>query len=177
VNENMKDGTDKATARRRLIRGAFGAPVALTLYSGNVAASSNLRALANQIAKPYWPDPVSSLATGDTWIRVPVYSDKIQSVTTDIVLVSDLLGKPSCGVTVEAASYVSVATFKSYTPSKQFDAKVIKYAALRYDKDGFIIGVIASKDDSTAGGTALTASAGTSLTVVACGKLSSAEFH
>lgn len=59
----------KVSARRRLIRGAFAAPAALTLYSGSVAARSINNCVARETSgmTPPAPGPV---AAPDTFVRV-----------------------------------------------------------------------------------------------------------
>lgn len=58
----------QASARRRLLRGAFSAPAVLTLYSGSaLATKSNERCLKNQTASPaIVPTPKNSQ---DNWYR------------------------------------------------------------------------------------------------------------
>lgn len=64
----MKDGTTKASARRRLIRGAFAAPAALTLYSGGVAAGS-----LSCVAAVVNHQPVTDAdGSSTTFLRVPL---------------------------------------------------------------------------------------------------------
>lgn len=171
MNENMKDGAARVTARRRLIRGAFGAPAALTLYSGNVfAASSNLRALENQLRSPEYPGPVTELLPGDTWIRVDVYkwTDAKGLNETFVVSGAEVATKPGCGSSfVGQREWANLATSKVHntrgrTPTEK--DKTGEHAALRFNNKGEIVGVIPKVNSSEALTTALTMSAGTSLT-------------
>lgn len=60
--------TAKVSARRRLVRGVFAAPAALTLYSGGAIAATSVSCVARQ------QDP--KLVVGDpgtAWVRVPVW--------------------------------------------------------------------------------------------------------
>jgi len=169
VNENTKDGTARATARRRLIRGAFGVPAALTLYSGNVfAASSNLRALENQLKAPEYPGPVTVLNPGDTWIRVQVYAwPNASSATALVVSGAEVAQQPGCG---SSTSFVSDSGWANLATSTPFDTKgkppeltnPVQWAALRFNASGVVVGVIPA-GASSGDGTALTRSAGGSL--------------
>lgn len=68
MNDKTRDTGNKVSARRRLVRGVFAAPVALTLYSGSVAARSIRNCVTKQVASPIFP-PESS-APGTTYVRV-----------------------------------------------------------------------------------------------------------
>ena len=57
-----------ASARRRLLRGAFAAPAVMTLFSGSVAAAS-VTCVARQQTSPIAPVG----APDNTWVRVRVY--------------------------------------------------------------------------------------------------------
>jgi hypothetical protein len=77
-------GQDSRSARRRLIRGTFAAPVALTLASGSVAAAS-LTCVAKRVATPVLP------TDGDvtqTWIRVAVWELKPNGANNDSFWIS-----------------------------------------------------------------------------------------
>jgi hypothetical protein len=74
VSEDFKDGSAKASARRRLIRGAFATPAILTLHSGSAfAASSAASCLANQNASPISPAPVRQ-QSDDTYLRYQLWT-------------------------------------------------------------------------------------------------------
>lgn len=179
MTENMKDGTVRGTARRRLIRGAFGAPAALTLYSGNVfaQASSSLRALKNQLADAKFPAPnlPEQPAPGVTWIRVPVWvgSGTVNNQTrtaVDVVKYEEVKNQPGCGVVstfiTMGGGWATVTESLPFTPSSQpVLADPRRWAALRFNALGQIVGVSAG---SAADGTALTQSAGGSLVVGRC---------
>jgi hypothetical protein len=68
---NEFQGDAPASARRRLIRGAFAAPAALTLVSGSVyAAASNQRCLQNAQNPP----AIAPTPAPDTWLRVQLWT-------------------------------------------------------------------------------------------------------
>ena len=62
-----------ASARRRLVRGAFAAPAALTLMSGSAFAATSLSCVARQLTNPVQPTPdpaTTANGGGDNYIRV-----------------------------------------------------------------------------------------------------------
>ena len=60
----------KGSARRRLIRGAFVAPAALTLFSGSAFAQTSMNCVSKQVADPVYP---SASGSEDGFLRVPLY--------------------------------------------------------------------------------------------------------
>jgi hypothetical protein len=173
----MKKTTKVATggvvsARRRLIRGAFAAPTALTLYSGNVfAASSSLRALGNQIDNAEFPDPVTEaqLDPTDTWIRVKVWewtdpNDSAKKVL--LVQGNEVIGLPyGCGSSfVMGGQWAAVATSEVFDTNGAIPVETnpLQWAALRYDREGYVVGV-STADQDVMGTSALTKSAGASI--------------
>lgn len=69
----QQNGQDSRSARRRLIRGAFGAPAALTLYSGSALAATSLNCVQKRV-RDGDPNPgTSTSATTDMFLRVQVY--------------------------------------------------------------------------------------------------------
>ena len=61
----------KPSARRRLIRGAFAAPAALTLYSGSSFAALSVTCLGRQLVLPVLAAPVNDpVPASDTYVRV-----------------------------------------------------------------------------------------------------------
>jgi hypothetical protein len=69
VNES-KVLDQKVSARRRLIRGAFVAPAALTVFSGSAFAQASMTCVTRRVANPVLPQ-VSG--TPDAFLRVPLY--------------------------------------------------------------------------------------------------------
>jgi len=61
---------EQTSARRRLVRGAFAAPVALTLHSGSAFAAVSASCVARQVANPVIS--AADTATG-TWLKVQVW--------------------------------------------------------------------------------------------------------
>jgi hypothetical protein len=165
VNENKKSTNPKVVARRRLIRGAFAAPEALTLCSGSAlaASSSSLRRLANMIESgnaELEADP------GAAWIRVKVY----KSGNDRLVSAAEVraYGNVDSGFLPSTASWAKVADSTPYDPrggTPDLTKNPLEYVALRFDKDGDIIGVASQ---SFTGGTAVTQSAWCSFGAVTC---------
>lgn len=74
MNDQTQNPDNKVSARRRLIRGVFAAPAALTLYSGSVAARSIQNCVTKQVsatgAPATWPSSSGIAGAPDTWVRV-----------------------------------------------------------------------------------------------------------
>jgi hypothetical protein len=68
--DEAKVPDQKVSARRRLIRGAFVAPAALTLLSGSAFAQASMTCVSKQVADPVLP---SDSGTPVVYLRVPVY--------------------------------------------------------------------------------------------------------
>ena len=62
---------DMASARRKLVRGTFAAPVALTLASGSAFAAASASCVARQVNIS--PARTAALTAGGTWLKVSVY--------------------------------------------------------------------------------------------------------
>jgi hypothetical protein len=81
VKDTINGKVDTSSARRRLIRGAFAAPAALTLYSGSVAAGS-----LSCVAAVVNHQPVDSAdGSSTTYLRVPLRV-LFESGTSDKIL-------------------------------------------------------------------------------------------
>lgn len=153
MNETTNSPSNRASARRRLIRGVFAAPAALTLYSGSAfaQASTSLRVLERQLADPQFP-----VNPTDTWVRVPVYmSNGVKVVWGADVLES---GYALTSFVASNASWATVADpSEPHTPSGTPTlSSPSEYAALRFNERGIIIGVVAAGSNT---GTAVTQSA------------------
>lgn len=145
-------------ARRRLIRGAFGAPAVLTVASGSVAAASNVNCIANIGTFP----PVhqgSAPPTSDSIIRIRVYED--QSVTPNLRYVRGQ-DVPAAYMANAAAGFMTVGQVwrfsvpnnqtvgnPSSTPAASTLVAINRWAALRFDVNGNLVGV----GDGGSGGT------------------------
>lgn len=74
MNKNRQEPITKVSARRRLVRGAFSAPVALSLYSGSALANMSQSCVAKDVNKMMAPATVAIVPSTDTWIRVRLYT-------------------------------------------------------------------------------------------------------
>jgi hypothetical protein len=144
VNENIKDGTARATARRRLIRGAFGVPVVITVASGSVVAASNLNCIQKTAFPPVYDG--STPPTTDTIIRIRIY--RISGGT--YVRGEDVPTPYMMRASVDFMTANQVWLFNTDTnvtvnnpiPTPNATAQPLdQWAALRFDKDGFLVGV------------------------------------
>ena len=71
VEKTEENHPSKPSARRRLIRGAFAAPAALTLYSGSSFAALSVTCLGRQLTLPVLAAPVNDpVPASDTYVRV-----------------------------------------------------------------------------------------------------------
>lgn len=173
MNNDQTDRTAVTAARRRLIRGAFAAPAALTLCSGSVyAAASNQQCLANAVA-----NPVNAPADTSTWVRVEVWKLTNGSKTSTWVWGNDLnflkasdTPDPYLSSTQWQCLNSTMSDFKAKdvvksTPTKGSASPVRtgQYVAVRVGADGKIIGV----QGIETGGTAVAASCWASINVLA----------
>jgi hypothetical protein len=96
----------KVSARRRLIRGAFVAPAALTLFSGSAFAQTSMNCVSKRVADPVFPKASGS---EDAFLRVPLYGLGNGSNASTWVSVADLLllAKTSDGLVRIASDLVS----------------------------------------------------------------------
>ena len=151
-NNNLQDqpsaasGPAVTSARRRLIRGAFTAPVALTLCSGAaIATTSNSRCISSQAATPFLP---ANIGPADTWLRVPVYP--ITTAPTQYwVRGSDVVALR--GTKTSISTYISTTefqpTFSPFTKQGTAPANLSATAApnlfafVRVDNLGNIVGL------------------------------------
>ena len=137
-------------ARRRLIRGAFGAPAVLTVASGSVAAASNVNCIANIGTFP----PVhqgSAPPTSDSIIRIRVYEDQSMTPNLRYVRGQDV---PTAYMANAAAGFMTVGQVwrfsvpnnqtvgsPSSTPAASTLVAINRWAALRFDTSGTLVGV------------------------------------
>ena len=75
MNDNLQEPRTQGSARRRLVRGAFAAPAALSLYNGSAFATTSMTCVArevNAVASDAIKYPAAS-TNSDTYIRVRLY--------------------------------------------------------------------------------------------------------
>lgn len=167
--KNKSDVTDaKASARRRLVRGAFAVPAVFTLYSGGAMAqaSNKLRCVANQAASPKASPGISSAP--DTYVRIELsvrestttpgtYRHYVEGTRLPVnrAGAGTLPANGSCrqvdlatNTWKASSTEVSVSGLPSPLSSNSG-----KYIALRVDNTGKVIGVGTSTTSGTALGT------------------------
>jgi hypothetical protein len=142
------------SARRRLVRGAFAAPAALTLLSGSAyAATSNAQCISAQVnGGSSSPPPINS---PDTYLRCTVYKDP---KGRHWVKGADVQAKrgPKTSVSCHLSSNQFQLCSTPYTITSTYDGNCRtspptpgslgspdpgKYALLRCDSKGNIVGV------------------------------------
>lgn len=161
MNDNIHGSADHSSARRRLIRGTFSAPVALTLFSGSsFAAGSSLRCVANRNATPQYPIPTGST---DTWVRVQLWTVGSGTSASTWVSGSDVASVKGA---LAVSTFISLSQWQcvsagngsgntsGYTVGQILSAQPLpigtdtalahngQYVALRIDATGNIVGVV-----------------------------------
>ena len=170
MNESNIDRPRNDSARRRLIRGAFAAPAALTLYSGSAFAQASTSCVAQQVGNPTLP--TASTQT-DMWVRVRLWTLGNSGNLSTWVKGADVvaLSAPSAtlvtsgtfstiSTTATTSTYLSSSAWQCFTaePGSGFtvDQRLTSpptrngstltqngaYVALRVDANGNIIGVV-----------------------------------
>lgn len=175
-------GQDRRSARRRLIRGAFGAPAALTLYSGSAMAATSLSCVARRVTSPVNPG-ITTSQTADIYVRVQVRAKNSGASASTWVFGGDVLvaaslttgqasvsflgsdgwyclsagdGSSNLSGYTAGTTYTTTAAMlliNNVTPSVLADT----WVALRFDTNGQIVGVT-----TTAGASAVSRSCWTS---------------
>ena len=164
MNKNFQEPTVRASARRRLVRGAFAAPAALSLYSGGAFAATSLTCVARDVSAKQ--EPANTAAT-DTYIRVRLYTMTKYSKIISWIKGADLvaLNAPSTYLSnVQWQCYsttgvtnppVSAGTIINNVPSYTnwvFNPTANgAYVAVRVDESGNIKGVVGLGSGQTNG--------------------------
>jgi hypothetical protein len=163
--------TLQGNARRRLMRGAFAAPAVMTVWSGAAlaASSSNLRCLTNQIAKPVFPGvttaPDSSYPSYPRVQLAELRPNGANAVSTFYVngaTVATLKKSPSYTLTTGKWQVFYLASNTDVNGpiltdqptgnggSSSYIANSGKYAVLRFDANGDVVGVGAGPTGTSA---------------------------
>lgn len=156
----------KVSARRRLIKGVFVAPAALTLYSGSAVAQTSMNCVSKQVADPVLP-PASGMP--DQFLRVPLYglgnggnvstwikgADVIflvdgakESITTFLsrdewLCVSNGQGAPNASWVV-GQKYIDPKLPNGRGPQ---ELRPAQHVAVRIDASGNIVGIVGTGGD------------------------------
>lgn len=161
MNDKIQGSDAPVSARRRLLRGTFAAPTVLTLYSGGALAqaSANLRCVVNQ------NQPGTAITSGptivvdtsnSTYLRVAL-RETSSPTTKNWILGSDLPANRSSPPTLPSNTQYyafdavanTIATGPSIPPPTP--VVVAKYAVLRVDATGKVVGVGAGIGGSAIG--------------------------
>jgi hypothetical protein len=149
----MNDGTARATARRRLIRGAFATPAVLTLYSGGVLAATSSQCDVKGVQSS-----IASITTvDDTYLRYQLWAlVKLSNSATPkfdsyYIRGDDLKSKVGMGFQPKAEEWqrfdlISMKPAGSilFSPpqKKNYEFKQVQqYVVLRVDSNGTVVAV------------------------------------
>jgi len=157
----------KASARRRLIRGAFVAPATLTVFSGSAFAQASMTCVSKRVADPVLPQ-VSG--TPDAFLRVPLYGlGHGGNVSTwikgaDVVFLAEGSKEPVnvflsrddwlCVKTGQGAPNGSWVVGQKYVDpklpngSRPQELRPAQLVAVRVDASGNIVGVVGTGGDT-----------------------------
>jgi len=154
--------TSAQTARRQLVRGVFAAPALLTVYSGSaLAAGSAMRCLVNQTNTP-----VTKLVSDSTdlWLRVQLRQTGSSLPFSYWVRGADL--QIRLGLRNRNTVYLSNSEWQPFNitnntagtktttaPIGDVESNPPKWAALRLDANGNVVGVGATGAGSALSGT------------------------
>ncbi len=167
MKKNLKDPTAHVSARRRLVRGAFAAPVALTLYNGSAFAATSISCVAKEIANPTYPTNQGS-SSADTYLRVQLWTLAagtpsnwvrgadvvfLQKSGTSVYITSSQwqcfsAGSSPAGVMIQGnlVNPPVAGTIYAGQPTRNNGATVPlqngAYVAIRVDTNGNIVGVV-----------------------------------
>jgi len=166
VNKIILDTAAHTSARRRLVRGAFAAPAALTLYNGSAFAATSLSCVAKEVRNPTYPTAITSLSSSDTYLRVRLHTLAATTPSAWIkgadITVRQLAGTPSPYITgsewqcfvVGSPPQVQFGTSTPVTPTAgtiypsapnigtNIPQQNGSYVAIRIDASGKIVGVV-----------------------------------
>jgi hypothetical protein len=181
----MRDPEDMPTlhanARRRLMRGAFAAPAVMTVWSGAAlaATSSNLRCVINQIATPVFPGVTTAPDASYPRVQLaelrPNGANAVSTFYVNGATVASLKKSPSYTLTTgkwqvfylasntDVNGPILTAQPTGNGGSSSYIANSGRYAVLRFDANGDVVGVGAGP----AGTSAVAASCWSSFTPVA----------
>lgn len=135
MNDNIPGNAGHLSARRRLIRGSFSAPVALTLFSGGVAARSIQNCVTRQNVTGHQAYPVLSAdnTTSPLWVRVQLRRFQGKVGTTNLsnrwsrwIRGSDVVALQAAGT---SAPYLLASQWQLYDRGTLSDVTTCSVAA------------------------------------------------
>lgn len=140
------------SARRRLLRGSFATPAVLTLHSGSVLAASSSRCTANQ----FTPEEIAVQSADDNLLRFNLWGlvknsdpSKVREGKYYVPVTVSYLAQPPSDPSVTQWFEFDIALNQAGTtpvgaPSRAnwtFKPTGLKFAVLRVDADGKVVGV------------------------------------
>jgi hypothetical protein len=167
VNKNLKNTTAHTSARRRLVHGAFAAPVALTLYSGGAFAATSLSCVVKEVRAGALPSAIPNLTPSDTFLRVRLHTLAATTTPSAWIKGSDIT---ALQITGTPSPYITSSQWQCFVvgtpPEVQFGTETLvtptagaiyntapnvgtntpqqngSYVAIRIDASGKIVGVV-----------------------------------
>jgi hypothetical protein len=164
--DEPKNLDQEVSARRRLIKGAFLAPAALTVFSGSAFAQASMTCVSKRVADPVLPQASGS---PDAYLRVPLYGlGSGSNLSTwikgaDVVFLADGSKEPvgtflsrnewlcvSNGQTAPNAAWVVGQKYNDpkLDGHEPQELRPEQLAAVRVDPDGNIVGIVGIGGDS-----------------------------
>jgi hypothetical protein len=147
MDRKIEQPDHQTNARRRLLRGAFSAPVIMTVPTGSaLAGSSNLRCIAKQ--GDFFPE-VSTSRTEGNYFRIEVKKIGSKLYVLGVDIKDDIRS-------VVKTVYMSTAEVHEFNPDTNRTVTLLpvaqpnatpnslqtpQWAALRFDENGNVVGV------------------------------------
>ena len=160
MNDKIQGPPPTVSARRRLLRGAFGAPAVLTLYSGSVAATSLSLCVAKAAADPRAAPPVPTV-TANPAAYLSVRMWQLRKTSDNSVADGDYFVRGNDLVAFKrnstGAAYLPAGSVQRFTVSNNTAGVITgsnpvppsgfvfelspKYVAVRVNAQGTVVGV------------------------------------
>ena len=153
LTEPQQKSDNQRSARRRLIKGSFAAPAALTLCSGSAlaAATSPLTCLSKDILASGAPvGPVATVG-GDTWVRVRAWVEQGKSYSFIKAIDVSMVGFAGTTPFITGAQAICVVAGDGYDSGTVYPtgSKIVptnltqtgQYFAVLMDSSGKVAGI------------------------------------
>jgi hypothetical protein len=162
MHDKIQDVVDRASARRRLIRGAFAAPAALTLCSGSAFAASNEQCVRSAALAGETPGPETT-SSADTWVRLQSRSSGTDAANGYWIIADDVSGLAPSGTFLTSDHALCVVSAGDYSAGVIYPAGSTaapsnfaepngSYYAVLVDTEGKIVGISKIYGTSADGG-------------------------
>lgn len=167
MNDETANTAGEKLARRRLLRGSFAAPVVLTMYSGGALALTSATCVAKAQTNPVTQGVatyVPPTPAPDTYLRIRLWISTNNTYWLRYDQISAFTGAAAIIATsnnyrqfIPSTNLLSTTAINVANPPGGTLTASDKWAALRFDGTGNLVGVGAS-----GGGSAITGSCWTS---------------